>query len=448
VLTAHAPTPRDERLLALVAADLPGRRWFPVKGVAADLRVHAALDLPVPPGADAEVRILLVRAQAGSVDALLQLPLVLVPEAGPHDAVLGSVDGRAVLDAVTHPAFLRAWHAAAQGPGGPAAHVDLDAVRAITGEQSNSSVILGPSGRPGRAILKVLRALQPGENPDVDVPRRLVAEGYDGVPAPLAWLQVTWPALDGGAHVTGYLGVTSTFVEGARDGFELACEVAAVGDDFDEQARALGAETATMHAALARAFPTVVDTDGPARLAHALLGRFTWARAAVPVLDRYEPGVRRTAAQVGALARTPERQRVHGDLHLGQVLHGADGRWLILDFEGEPLAPLEARTRPDLAVRDVAGLLRSLDYAAAVGGLVGADADRWTASARTALLAGYAEGGGLTDHPGPTGAEAAEPLVTRALELDKTLYEAVYESRNRPDWLAIPLAGLDRLTAD
>lgn len=56
--------------------------------------------------------------------------------------------------------------------------------------------------------------------------------------------------------------------------------------------------------------------------------------------------------------------------------------------------------------------------------------------------------GGLTDHPGTTGAEAAEPLVTRALELDKTLYEAVYESRNRPDWLAIPLAGLDRLTAD
>ena len=156
-------------------------------------------------------------------------------------------------------------------------------------------------------------------------------------------------------------------------------------------------------------------------------------------MERYHGGVVRTADEVRALRSTPPRQRVHGDLHLGQVLHGPHG-WLVLDFEGEPLAPLEARTRPDLAVRDVAGLLRSFDYAAAVGGATGDAAQRWVTAAREALLAGYAQASPPSSlEPG----DAA--LLTRALELDKTLYEAVYEARNRPTWLPIPLAGLDRL---
>ena len=122
--------------------------------------------------------------------------------------------------------------------------------------------------------------------------------------------------------------------------------------------------------------------------------------------------------------------QVSCDLHLGQVLRSHD-TWFIMDFEGEPLAPLAQRTRPDLALRDVAGLLRSIDYAAAVGGLTGAAAADWTAAARAGLLRGY--GGG-------------DQTLLRALELDKTLYEAVYESRNRPTWLPIPIAGLERLT--
>lgn len=473
MLTARTPTPDDERLLAALAPSLPALRWFPVKGAPAELSLHAVLPLDAPapdspsaaaqdPAAGVDVRVLLVRARAGSIDALLQVPVVVLPAGAstPPDVGAAVGDGRTVADGTAHPAFLRAWFTVADGPGGGPARVDLAVATAITGEQSNSSVVLGAPGAPGRGILKVLRAVQAGENPDIDVPRRLVAEGYRGVPAPLAWLEAQWPdphapgpAGTSAPLVRGYLGVVSAFVEGARDGFELGCELAGRAEPFDELAHRLGAVTAQMHAALTRAFPTVTDADGPQRLADAVLDRFAWALAAVPTLERYRPGVERTAEEVRGLPATPARQRVHGDLHLGQVLHVA-GDWLVLDFEGEPLAPLDARTRPDLAVRDVAGLLRSFDYAAAVGGLTGDAARTWTTSARSALLAGYAEAAASgtaagPDDPASDDRAVADPavaeLLTRALELDKTLYEAVYESRNRPTWLPIPLAGLDRL---
>ncbi|MBT0995340.1 aminoglycoside phosphotransferase [Cellulomonas sp. DKR-3] len=463
MLTARTPTADDDRVLAALAADLPARRWFPVKGAPAELTLHAVLPLTDPADRDAaDVRVLLVRARAGSIDALLQVPVVVLPDGSAGEAAQAQLgDGRVVVDGAAHPAFLRAWFAVADGPGGAPAAVDLTTATAITGEQSNSSVVLGAPGRPGRGILKVLRALQAGENPDIDVPRHLVAEGYRGVPAPLAWLEARWPDPAGAQDVHGYLGVVSAFVEGAHDGFELACELAVREEPFDALAHRLGVVTAQMHTALTHAFPTVADADGPQRLANAVLDRFAWALAAVPALERYRAGVERTADEVRGLTATPPRQRVHGDLHLGQVLH-VDDDWLVLDFEGEPLAPLEARTRPDLAVRDVAGLLRSFDYAAAVGGLTGEAADRWTTSARAALLAGYAEAAAASSGPGtdpdtdtrpnpdprsddPTADPGQAALLTRALELDKTLYEAVYESRNRPAWLPIPLAGLDRL---
>jgi maltokinase len=134
-----------------------------------------------------------------------------------------------------------------------------------------------------------------------------------------------------------------------------------------------------------------------------------------------------------ALSPLPARQRVHGDLHLGQVLRSA-GSWFVIDFEGEPLAPVAVRVRPDLALRDVAGMLRSFDYAAAVGQA----APGWSDAARSAFLAGYeAESADLD--PG------TRVHLLRVLELDKALYEAVYEARNRPDWVGIPLAGVARL---
>ncbi|WP_029292079.1 phosphotransferase [Cellulomonas sp. HZM] len=416
-VVAQAPTADDHALAEALAPWLPTRRWFPVKGVQAQVSATGALRL-----AD-DVLVLLLRARAGSIDALLQVPLVLGEGPGDVVATLGDAD---VRDGAADPRFLRAWLALADGPGTAA---DPATARQISGEQSNTSVVLGDA-----AILKVLRALQPGENPDIDVPRRLVEQGWANVPAPLAWLEGEWPGRDG-APVRGYLGAMSAFVAGAQDGFELACAYAARREPFDDLARDLGAVTATMHVALADAYP--VEHEGAQRVADGLAQRFAWATSAVPRLADHAAGVDAVVARVRALPAVPPRQRVHGDLHLGQVLRAQD-RWFVTDFEGEPLAPLAERTRPDLAVRDLAGLLRSLDYAAAVGGLAGDDALTWTTAARTALTAGYA--GSAHDDDPTTTAE-----LVRALELDKTLYEVVYEQRNRPDWLPIPLAGLDRL---
>ena len=419
-VAAQTATPLDDALLGVVAPWLPGRRWFPAKGAAAQLTLTGVLPLTD------DVRVLLVRARAGSIDTLLQVPIVLGPGAG---ELVGTLGGREVRDGAADPAFVRAWLAAAEGPGTDA---DPATARMITGEQSNTSVVVG-----GTAILKVLRALQPGENPDVDVPRHLVAEGWTHVPAPLAWLEGEWFDPDGTA-CRGYLGVLSAFVAGAEDGFELACAYAGRGESFVGLAHDLGGVTATMHAALARAFPRLDAPDGPALVADGIAQRFAWATSAVPQLATYTPGVERVLADVRRLTATPPRQRVHGDLHLGQVLR-ADDTWYVTDFEGEPLAPLAQRTRPDLSVRDVAGLLRSIDYAAAVGGLTGDAAARWTAEARAALEDGYASSGDGDSHD--------SHVLTRALELDKTLYEAVYESRNRPTWLPIPIAALDRLVS-
>jgi maltokinase len=419
-------TADDEALLELLRAWLPARRWYPAKGAEAALTVVERRPL----SDDAEIA--LVRVRAGSIDALLQVPLVHSPAgaAVPDDA-LGVIGDRAVLDGAAHPAFVAAWLAAAAGPGTGA---DPSTARAVAGEQSNTSVILG--GPHPTAILKVLRTLQPGENPDIEVPRRLVEVGWTHVPEPLAWYETDWRGPDG-ATAHGYLGVLSAFVPQAQDGFVLACGYAERGASFAVLASELGDVMATMHAALVRGFGTDSTTraeDGPEAVAASLAGRFAWATSAVPALARFAPAVDDVLAQVRALPTAPPRQRVHGDLHLGQVLRSTD-TWFVTDFEGEPSAPLEQRTRPDLAVRDVAGMLRSFDYAAAVGGLTGEAAASWTGEARAALLDGYSAGAD----------DAPTPVLLRALELDKTLYEVVYESRNRPSWVPIPMAALDRL---
>lgn len=128
-------------------------------------------------------------------------------------------------------------------------------------------------------------------------------------------------------------------------------------------------------------------------------------------------------------------QHIHGDLHLGQALYAEESGWRILDFEGEPMRPVSERLRPDLPVRDVAGVLRSFDYAAAVGETTDPE---WVADARSAFLGGYA-----SEH-----SDKLNPELLQALELDKALYEVGYESANRPDWVGIPLAGVDRILAE
>jgi maltokinase len=126
---------------------------------------------------------------------------------------------------------------------------------------------------------------------------------------------------------------------------------------------------------------------------------------------------------------------------LGQVVAVPDRGWVLLDFEGEPLRPLRERSRPDLALRDVAGMLRSFDYVAGsfAQSHPGASAEDWARAARTAFLDGYSERAGVD-------IERFRVLLD-AFEIDKALYEAVYEARNRPAWLPIPVTAISRLVA-
>jgi maltokinase len=136
---------------------------------------------------------------------------------------------------------------------------------------------------------------------------------------------------------------------------------------------------------------------------------------------------------------------VHGDYHLGQVLRTEAG-WVVLDFEGEPATPLAQRRARSSPLRDVAGMLRSFDYAARYQLVGSTEADTpqfealhgkardWAKRNAAAFCAGYAEAGGLD--PG------ANDVLLRALQLDKAVYEVLYEARHRPSWLTIPLESL------
>jgi maltokinase len=163
----------------------------------------------------------------------------------------------------------------------------------------------------------------------------------------------------------------------------------------------------------------------------------------VPELSPYRDALREAFDEVRELRGPVPVQRVHGDLHLGQALRSVTG-WVLIDFEGEPMVPLAARVAPSSVLRDVAGMLRSFDYAANHLPLGETDteyraatAQAWTTRNQNAFCDGYAQ----------VGADPREQAVLlRALELDKAVYEVGYEYANRPLWLPIPLAAVARLT--
>ncbi|MEV6172953.1 maltokinase [Streptomyces sp. NPDC051954] len=432
---------------------LPRQRWFAGKGrpvtgfssVAATellpaggklglhhllVRAHQPLTLGVPPHPGDCYQLLIGVREA--------LPPRLAPALIGH-VTQGPLAGRTVYDALYDPrpseVLLEALRTRARF-GGLRFERDLDqeirsglVPRLVTAEQSNSSVVYGDT-----FILKLLRRIVPGVNPDLELPLALAREGSTRVPAPTAWMLADL------ADQTYVLGVLQPFIQGATDGWELALRELAKGEDFAAEARALGRATAEVHTALARALPTVTMGHTQMQLlVDGMVERLDAAAQAVPGLRPYAPGLHsafEALADLAAEGRTWTAQRIHGDLHLGQCLRSPAGRWSLIDFEGEPSKPLAERRMPQPPVRDIAGMLRSFDYAAH-----SADppAPHWAQTCRAAYCSGYAEAAGLDPR--------TDPVLLRAYETDKAIYEVVYEARHRPDWLPVPLSAVRRLAA-
>ncbi|MFF3333832.1 maltokinase [Streptomyces sp. NPDC002888] len=432
---------------------LPRQRWFAGKGrPVTGFTLVAATEL-LPTGARLGLYHLLVRAhqpptlgapaQPGDCyQLLIGVREALPPRLAP--ALIGHVEdgplaGGTVYDALydLRPAevLLEALRTQARIGGLRFDHAPDREIRAglvprmVTSEQSNTSVVYGDT-----FILKLLRRVVPGVNPDLELPLALAREGCPRVPAPTAWMHAE---LAGDSYV---LGVLQPFVQGAADGWELALRELAKGEDFAGEARALGRATAEVHTALARALPTV--TLGQAQLqplVDGMVERLDAAAQAVPALRPYVPGLYSAFEALADLAGEGHAwtaQRIHGDLHLGQCLRAASGQWSLIDFEGEPARPLAERRMPQPAVRDVAGMLRSFDYAAH-----SADppAPGWAEACKAAYCSGYADVSGVDPR--------TDPVLLRAYETDKAVYEVVYEARHRPDWLAVPLSAIRRLAS-
>lgn len=293
----------------------------------------------------------------------------------------------------------------------------------FTGQQSNTSVMFGDV-----AMIKFFRRIELGPNLDIEVHDALARTGVSDVAGLYGWIRGRW--VQDGSPVEADLAMAVQKLADAEDGWGLALDSLRSGGDFAEDAAQLGHGLAHIHAALRRAFGTD-EVDGSATET-IMNGRLTVAAQVAPVLDELTPGLRTVFAEVGAA--TLATQRVHGDFHLGQTLRTPSG-WKIIDFEGEPAKTMAERLAPDSPWRDVAGMLRSFDYAAAT--VPGPGAARWLASASEAFLTAYADG--------PL--SPSQRATLQAYVADKAVYELVYEVRNRPDWVAIPLGAI-RILAD
>ncbi|MFC6878754.1 MULTISPECIES: maltokinase N-terminal cap-like domain-containing protein [Actinomadura] len=490
--------PDPTALVRLLSGWLPRQRWFGGKDrPIGALSIAAATELL--PGPDPSLHHLVVDVRQGAVASRYQLllgvradlPAHLRPgEIGPVAPAGPDCRGPAgpalhAYDAAYDPELTRPLlaHMAAGAEVGPlrfrrapnrTIETGLSAVP-MSAEQSNTSLVFGDA-----YICKLFRRLTPGVSPDLEVSFALSEAHCAHVPAVHGWIEMETG--EAGGPVT--LALLSEYLRTATDGWQLAltsvrdwfaspahtgdghrggphsggpysgtggeaftgADAGAAGGDFAAEAGRLGAATATVHHDLAKAFGvTRVPAADVRAMARGMRRQLDEVGGAVPELRPYVPAIGAAFEEVEAGAEDLLFQRVHGDYHLGQVLRTGTG-WVLLDFEGEPARTPAERRAPSHPLRDVAGMLRSFEYAArfmlAGNGDLPPDAERdleararaWTARNRAAFRGGYAAAGG----PDPAGHAA----LLRAFELDKAVYEIRYEARNRPSWLPVPLRSL------
>jgi maltose alpha-D-glucosyltransferase/alpha-amylase len=350
----------------------------------------------------------------------------------------------------------------------------------ISAEQSNSSVIVGDI-----AIIKMFRRVTDGPHPEAEMGRYLTENGFANTPALLG--EVVRVERDGTRHA---LAIAQAFVRNQGDawawtldlllrglsditgGDEPAAVDAANHSDYVRFAALLGQRIAEMHLVLARttsnpAFaPSIATAETVGGFAERTLHQLDVAYRAIESADTISPDDRATVvsvrqalfAKISALAEAvggTTLTRIHGDLHLGQVLV-CNGDVAIIDFEGEPAKPVEIRRSKDHPLRDVAGMIRSFDYAAAVvkrrsqashahlsDEQVNVFLGKFVELATQSFLTGY------RDAVASAGDGTSIAFNTELLDLfliEKAAYEVVYEAANRPTWIDVPLHGLVMLT--
>jgi trehalose synthase-fused probable maltokinase len=479
---------RENTFVQSAKAALPDfllrQRWYPAKDAGRPEVESVAMRPFLVPNTPAAVAVWKV-TPPNRPAMLLFVPLAVVPaEAAVEEHVIAELlpeadQSRRLVEAFSVDDFVRAWieiilegNNAALEQG--ALHVGQTqalgnaglvpgsgfAIRRSSAEQSNTSIRIGDG-----TILKVIRKLEVGVHPELEVGRFLTGEGKFGAsPAMLGWIE--------GAGIEGAdksaLSILQAFVPNDGDGWSWVLERLGRPEGHEEATtwlRRLGRRTAEMHCAFA------VDTNDPAFRAEPVevADRNAWITAAEAMArraldglaatrERLAPEARQLADELLGRRNVLEKRlqdgfaeafgfakiRHHGDYHLGQVLVAGNDA-VIVDFEGEPLRPLAERRRKHAALRDAAGLLRSLAYAAAQAEKTSLStlSRSWEAEASGAFLGGYYEAAAGRSFL-PSDRRTAD-AVMRFFMLEKALYEVVYELANRPDWVAIPLRGLVNL---
>lgn len=458
---------------------LEDRRWFGSKGKG--IERATLLDVATIEDGPPALIVALCRVEIhGGISHLYHLPLLIDEDGSPRDALDEPARFRVVGDLMAHGHSVKGDYGAFHygGPGlDPMAPPGSESIRAVSAEQSNSSIVLDDA-----VIVKMFRRVEPGPNPDLELNRLLTNEGFEYIPPQVG--EIVYEGELEGTSVSIDLGIAQQFVRDGTEGWSAVLDhvrvlcreihphdpVEDAHEIVEERAEEvladlerLGEVTGALHVALAREeleqdfVPEPVTAHDLATWATGIRHAFQDAlRTEIYGLDRLEERLERRASELEeqSPAAAGLKTRIHGDYHLGQVLL-TPARWLIIDFEGEPLRPLDQRRRSQHPLRDVAGMLRSFSYAASAAlfertipdspewAALEPWVEAWEELARDRYLGAYL----AKSHEGkflPADRNVLA-VILDAFEIDKALYELAYERGHRPEWVRIPLRGIEKV---